>query len=181
MTEQGIILAGGAGRRMGGVFKGALPWRGRPLLHQVADRLAPQVRQLAVNANEDHPLLADFEVFADPPACRNVGPLGGVLSAMRRFPGRWLLLAPVDMPDFPLDMGERLRVALRPEDRYACLQGPRRDYPLLALAHTSLADELEAYLAGGQRRVMDWLVRIDARRVEIDHDLTNCNRPEALT
>ncbi len=166
---------------MGGVFKGALSWRGRPLLHQVAGRLASQVGHLAVNANEDHPLLADFEVFADLPAWRNVGPLGGVLSAMCRFPGRWLLLVPVDMPDFPLDMGKRLQAALRPEDRYACLQGPRRDYPLLALAHASLADELEAYLASGQRRVMDWLVRIDARRVEIGHDLTNCNRPEVLT
>ena len=39
----GIVLAGGQGRRMGGVDKGLVELDGRPLVAHVIARLAPQV------------------------------------------------------------------------------------------------------------------------------------------
>jgi len=48
----GIVLAGGLGRRMGGVDKGLQPWRGRALVDHVLARLAPQVAQVLVSANQ---------------------------------------------------------------------------------------------------------------------------------
>jgi len=40
----GIVLAGGQGRRMGGVDKGLQPLRGKPMAAWALERLAPQVR-----------------------------------------------------------------------------------------------------------------------------------------
>ena len=49
----GLILAGGAGRRVQGADKAWLDWQGRPLIKQVEARLAPQVQQLWISANRD--------------------------------------------------------------------------------------------------------------------------------
>ena len=42
----GVVLAGGLGRRMGGIDKGLQELRGQPLVHWVVERLAPQVDEL---------------------------------------------------------------------------------------------------------------------------------------
>ena len=47
----GIILAGGEGRRMGGIDKGLTLFRGRPLIEHVIERLQPQVCDIAISAN----------------------------------------------------------------------------------------------------------------------------------
>ena len=46
----GLILAGGQGRRMGGLEKALLDLGGRPLAAHVAARLGPQVGALALSA-----------------------------------------------------------------------------------------------------------------------------------
>jgi molybdopterin-guanine dinucleotide biosynthesis protein A len=49
----GVILAGGLARRMGRVDKGLQLLDGKPLFQWVAERFAPQVEQLLVNANQN--------------------------------------------------------------------------------------------------------------------------------
>ena len=49
----GIILAGGLGRRMGGVDKGLQPLHGKPMIAHVLERLAPQVGEIVINANQN--------------------------------------------------------------------------------------------------------------------------------
>ena len=49
----GLILAGGRSRRIGGGDKALLDLDGRSMLAHVIDRLRPQVRELAINANGD--------------------------------------------------------------------------------------------------------------------------------
>ncbi|HCN68163.1 MAG TPA: molybdenum cofactor guanylyltransferase MobA, partial [Candidatus Accumulibacter sp.] len=56
----GVILAGGLGRRMGGVDKGLQELHGRPLVAWVIERLAPQVDELLINANRNAQRYAVF-------------------------------------------------------------------------------------------------------------------------
>ena len=78
----GLILAGGAGRRVGGRDKGLLTWRGAPMAAQVAQRLRPQVARLLISCNRNtdyYATLADATV-AD--SRRDFqGPLAGIEAA----------------------------------------------------------------------------------------------------
>ncbi|MEZ0273190.1 MAG: NTP transferase domain-containing protein, partial [Methylophilaceae bacterium] len=60
MKVTGIILAGGMGRRMGGVDKGLVPFQGKPLVTHVLERLRPQVDEILVNANREIDTYAKF-------------------------------------------------------------------------------------------------------------------------
>ena len=72
----GVVLAGGLGRRMGATLPKALvPFRGRPMIDHVLDRLRPQVDDLIINANEAGTPLDSYG--ADRVADRLGGPVGG--------------------------------------------------------------------------------------------------------
>src|SRR5260370_13622257 len=49
----GLVLAGGLGRRMGGVDKGLQLLRGKPMVEWVLERLAPQVGEILINATQN--------------------------------------------------------------------------------------------------------------------------------
>ena len=56
----GVVLAGGQGRRMGGVDKGLQSLRGRPMVTWVLERFAPQVDEVLINANQN---LEEYAAF----------------------------------------------------------------------------------------------------------------------
>ncbi len=95
-TEQvvGLVLAGGAGRRMGGTDKGLIELDGRPLLQWVAEALCPQVASLLISANRHQERYAEFgwPVITDSPFGQSSssslssnpyqGPLAGIATAL---------------------------------------------------------------------------------------------------
>lgn len=189
----GVILAGGQGRRFGGLDKALLDLDGRPLLAHVVDRFAPQVAPLVLSANGDADRFRAFglAVVADPFA-EAAGPLAGVAAA-----GLWLrethpdidLLASiaVDTPRLPRDLVPRLAEALAraPEAGVAVAASHGRTHPVAALHRLDGLDDLVAGLADGSiRRVMRW---VEARGVVTvtfegpgDDPFLNLNRPEDL-
>src|SRR5258705_11713790 len=56
----GVILAGGQGRRMGGVDKGLKVLRGKAMVAWVIERFAPQVDEVLINANQHLDVYARF-------------------------------------------------------------------------------------------------------------------------
>jgi molybdopterin-guanine dinucleotide biosynthesis protein A len=162
----GVILAGGRSRRMGGGDKGLLELAGRPMLAHVLDRLAPQVGRTIINANGDPGRFAAFSlpVVADTLA-GFAGPLAGVLAGMRwsaaNTPGaRWIATAAGDAPLLPRDLVACLAgaVAERP-GAIALAQSGGELHPVIGLWPVALADDLEAQLAQGMRKVLHWTDR----------------------
>jgi len=49
----GIVLAGGQGRRMGGVDKGLQVLAGKMMVEHVLARFSPQVDEILINANQN--------------------------------------------------------------------------------------------------------------------------------
>ena len=114
----GVILAGGASRRMGGGDKPLMPLAGRPLIAHVIDRLRPQVGRLLINANGD---TQPFDAFGLPVVAdagdERAGPLAGILAGLTwtaaQVPGaRWIMAAPADAPFFPHDALSRFSRAV---------------------------------------------------------------------
>ena len=167
----GLVLAGGEGQRMG-QEKGLALLRGRALAWHALERLRPQVGPLALNANrclDDYRRLG-VPVWPDADPQISQGPLAGLLSGLRHCETPWLLTVPCDVPGFPTDLVTRLARAVLDQD---CLLGTVRAFtpqdlgapggpfrqPVFCLAHRSLAEDLQTWLAAGGRKMGAWMAR----------------------
>lgn len=196
----GVILAGGASRRMG-ADKRTLILAGRPLIARVADRLAPQVSRLAVALDRQTAARLDDGDATDlaaaiPPGSTVLrdaentreGPLAGLLAGLRWAADQGaprLLTVPVDTPLLPADTAVRLAAATG-DAEIAVAESGGRTHHTVALVPTVLAADLTAFLAGDDRRVRAFLgrhavrtvafppVRLDGREVD---PFTNLNAP----
>ncbi|MBS0224661.1 MAG: molybdenum cofactor guanylyltransferase [Proteobacteria bacterium] len=173
----GVVLAGGEGRRMGpGAPKPLRRLAGQPMVVHVVDRLAPQVMDLVVVANDPAPELEalDVPVIADPPAVqrqarqegRRLGPLAGILAGMewslKHHPhAGWIVTAPADVPLLPLDLTVRLcgHMHVPEPDVLMVRHGRRREHTLGVWSVTLAADLRRALLEEGVRRVEDFARR----------------------
>src|SRR3954466_7439277 len=101
MSERitGVVLAGGQGRRMGGVDKGLVELQGRTMVEHVLQRLAPQVDDVLINANQNAERYASFghRVIADVLG-GFAGPLAGLQAALTHASHPRVLTVPCDSP-----------------------------------------------------------------------------------
>lgn len=192
----GVVLAGGLSRRMGGGDKGLLPLGPASMLDLVIQRLRPQVDTLVINANGDPARFAQFglPVAADPVE-GFVGPLAGVLAGLRwaarhAADATHVLSASSDAPFLPVDLGPRLGASLASGNgRIAMARSGGELHPVIGLWPVALADDLEAALRAGVRKVLAWTdvhgtVPVDFAMIEwagerID-PFFNANSPEDL-
>lgn len=187
----GLVLAGGLGTRMGGVDKGLVDWQGRPLALHALDRLRPQVGALAVNANRHAAAYAAFgvPVWADSVA-GHPGPLAGFLAGLEQARTEWLLTVPCDTPRFPADLARRLgEAALAQGAGLAIAAAPEggalRPQPVFCLMHATLRDALARFVAGGGRKVGQWVASEGGVAVPFDRPgdagaFANANTPQDL-
>lgn len=181
----GVILAGGAGRRMGGVAKGLLALSGRPLLDHVIARFAPQVGALAINTGVALPGsgFAAIPRLPDPPGDR-AGPLAGVLAAMDWAAGLGVgrvATVPWDAPFLATDLVARLAGAPGAAMAASRHDGALRLEPVFALWPIAARGALRDWLDKGHRRVADFAITLDATVIEFDAaGFFNVNTPDDL-
>ncbi|WP_455271430.1 molybdenum cofactor guanylyltransferase MobA [Rhizobium herbae] len=169
---RGVVLAGGRSLRMGS-DKAAVMLGGKPLVHHVIERLAPQTAGLSVNSNTATGLefAPGVPVFADT-VPGYVGPMAGVLSGMRNA-ARHLPVAshvatvPTDTPFFPQNLVARLQAAITEPDQIAVAYSAGIMHPVFALWSVALADELEHWLlTDDKRRVRGFIDRHPVAKVD---------------
>ena len=169
MREQisGLVLSGGAGRRMGGRDKGWVEWQGKPLIEHVLARLQPQVAQVLISANRNRERYAGLgaDVFGDAPGGEAFpGPLAGIAAGLARVRTEWLLVVPCDAPQLPLDLAARLAHG-RGTARAAVASVGQRVEPLFCLLAHDLAGDARDALHAGERSVARWLAAVGAAPV----------------
>jgi molybdopterin-guanine dinucleotide biosynthesis protein A len=196
----GVVLAGGEGRRMGpGVAKPLRLLHGRPMIAHVVERLAPQVMDVVVVANDPSPAFQTLEapVIADPPDIvrqaeregRRLGPLAGILAGLEwsldHHPhAGWIVTAPADVPLLPLDLTVRLCGHMHvPEPDVLVVRHRRREHTI-GVWSVMLADDLRhAVLHEGVRRVEDFARRHRFTELvwpDAGASFLNVNTPEDL-
>jgi molybdopterin-guanine dinucleotide biosynthesis protein A len=171
----GLVLAGGQGRRMGGLDKGLQAFAGTTLAQHALQRLAPQVGRTMLSANRhlDHYRALGVPVWPDvrpdalsdalPDALRDEypGPLAGMLAGLLHCETPLLATVPCDTPHFPLDLVARLSDAMNAADAEIAMAVSRdgdslQPEPTFCLIRVGLANSLREFMQSGQRRVRTW-------------------------
>lgn len=181
----GVVLAGGLGRRMGGVDKGLRPLHGRPMVAAVIERFAPQVSELLINANQNIEVYAQFGYRVVPDVIGGyAGPLAGLHAALTAATHPLVATAPCDSPFLPTDVVARLHDAmLAHQAQLAVAKTGEQAHPVFCLCQRDILPHLEQFLAGGGRKIDLWYATL--RVIEVGFDdvaeaFSNINSPQEL-
>ncbi len=198
----GLLLAGGQSRRMGAAFssgtgdKGLLDLSGKPMLGHVIERLRPQVDAMVINANGDP---GRFSAFGLPVVADTIegfaGPLAGILAGLRWSAANapeatHVVSVSTDAPFLPGDLVRRLRDGLAGHSRQIALARSNGElHPVIGMWPVALADDLDAALKAGTRKVLAWTDRHGTIPVDFEpivlkgravDPFFNANTPEEL-
>ncbi len=181
----GVILAGGQGRRMGGVDKGLQDLNGRPLVQWVLERLVPLVGAVLINANQNLERYGEFGCPVLPDRIPDfAGPLAGLHAALTHAPSPLLVTVPCDSPFLPADLVKRLQDAL--EAQNADIAVPRTGNQIhraFCLTRREILPKLVAFLDTGERKVGVWHASLNVAEVGFDDQVdafSNINTLEEL-
>lgn len=181
----GLVLAGGLGRRMGGVDKGLSLLDGEPLVEHIIRRLAPQVGRLIINANQNHDIYAGFgyPVVGDRIE-GHAGPLAGLEAGLAACTTPYLLTVPCDSPFLPADLVSRLAACLTAHKAsIAVARTGEQLHPVFSLIRSDELPELQAFINAGGRRMEAWLRRLCWAPCPFDdcpEAFANINTPDEL-
>ncbi|MEP7181208.1 MAG: molybdenum cofactor guanylyltransferase MobA [Betaproteobacteria bacterium] len=158
----GIVLAGGQGRRMGGVDKGLVDLGGRPMIAHVLARLAPQVGPLLINANQNHERYAALGAAYGAPVVADAvggfaGPLAGLHAGMTHAATPYVVTVPCDSPFLPADLVGRLAAGMATAGaQLAVAKTFDQPHPVFALVRRDVLPHLASFLTGGGRKIDVW-------------------------
>ncbi len=186
-TVTGIILAGGASRRMGR-NKALISLAGQPLVSRVVEALQPLTSEILLVTNDpaayrflNLPMVPDEEP--------GQGPLMGLYSGLRAAPGDLALAIAVDMPFLSPDI-LGLLLSLASDVDVVIPRAFGRLHPLCAVyRRATCLPAIETALRQGQRRLIAFHPLVKVRVVEepllreMSPDLRalmNVNTPEEL-
>lgn len=164
----GVILAGGAASRYGGLPKGLERVGGRRIIDRVADALADVTDDLLLIANDPAAphWLPGIRVRQD--LVPNAGGLGGIHAALHHAASPVLVVA-WDMPFVPSGLLARLRELGDSADVAVPESGSRRGVePLCAFYAPSCLPAIDRSLADDDRRVVGFHAHVRVARLPAD-------------
>src|SRR5215213_8329815 len=161
-TTQGVLLAGGLARRMGGGDKPMRTIGGRTILERVVARFAPQCDGLILNANGDPARFAATGLPVVPDSVPDfAGPLAGILAgldwAAEHAPEiEWIASVPGDCPFLPRGLVARLHAARHAANTpLACARSGDWRHPVVGLWPVALRDDLRRALVDEELRKIE--------------------------
>lgn len=160
----GLILAGGASRRMG-TDKAFLVIDGVPLIERVHRVLAPLFAEVLIAAGSRTPERGPFPARALYDETPGQGPLGGLVAGLKAAHTPWLFMVACDMPSLDPRVIARI-VEARAEGLLAVVPespgGPESCHALYARAALPV---IEAAMAAGERAPHRLFGRLHARLI----------------
>ena len=180
-----ILLAGGAGRRMGGEDKGLLKLKDKPLAEWVLARIAPQVDEIFISANRNLDTYRAFGYAVLPDKTEGfAGPLAGIARGLLDAKHELILSVPCDTPFLPDDLVARLMSALFAGDfdlAVPVIAGAGQH--AICLMRRQVGANLATYLAQGGRKVQEWQAGLKCAQADFTDAapfFVNLNQPEQL-
>jgi len=174
----GVVLAGGASRRMGAPKPGVL-LAGRPLVSYPLAALRAVLGEVAVVAKADTPLPAvgdGVRVWREPDEPRH--PLAGIVAALRFARGRAVVVLACDMPFATAELVRTLATTAS-QAPVVVARAEGRIQPLAARYEPRALELLRGFDPAG--RLIDHVAALEPLAVDVDPAvLANLNGPEDL-
>lgn len=177
---RGVVLAGGAASRYGGIPKGLLEVGGQRILDRVVDVVAAATGApplLVANAPDAASWRPDLTVVPD--TRPGFGSLGGIYTAVTAGPGPALAVA-WDMPFVTAALLESLVAGAGDYDAFLPESGGRRGLePLCAVYGPACRAPIERQLAGTDWRAIGFHDSVRVGRLPLER-VRACGDPERL-
>ena len=179
----GLVLAGGKSLRMG-QDKGAIEWHGIPQRNYMAQLLQPFCSEVFISGRADQgtELGAEFPVLTD--TFLEMGPMGAIMSAFRKYPDHAWLVVACDLPLLDQTTLDFLVKARQFKYHATTFQSPQNQMPepLVAIWEPKSYPALLSFLAQGYSCPRKVLMNTNSLVVEAPEPaaLTNVNTPEEL-
>lgn len=155
----GLVLCGGKSSRMG-TDKSMLRYHERPQRYHVHEMLQPFCEKVFIscNAQQAGSIEQGYEFLTDQPPFAGTGPMGALLTAFSRFPGKNMLLIGCDYP-FLTVVDLRKFSAYCKGDAAVCFYNEPGDVyePLLAWYPYCSFDELKKMQEAGEYSLQQFL------------------------
>ena len=158
---------------MGGVDKGLILLKNKPLIAHVIRRLQPQLDEIFINANRE---VSQYETFGlkvlQDENPEFLGPLAGILLGLRHAKHDLVLSVPCDSPLLPLDLAEHLYSGmLESHADIAVASSDGSAHPVFCLCKKSVLPSLVDFLDAGERKVSAW----QKSQAYCEVDFSDCN------
>lgn len=169
-----------------GEDKGMIMWRGMPLALHSAAILKPNCNRIVFLSNNPDYVRFGYEVWEDDQ--KGMGPVGGIVTALRKTDTEMNLFLACDLPLMKPDLFHLLLQSME-DDRSICLPVESdKIHPLCGIWTKSALECVESQVADGQMGITriaehchSQLVSINGTFEEdVSEWFTNVNRPEDL-
>jgi len=151
---QGVILAGGKSKRIG-KDKAFLTLKGKFFITYCIEKLKEIFEDVIIISDEiDKFSLLGIRVFPD--IIKDIGPLGGIYTALKSIEKDYAFILPCDMPLFPIQaVKEIIRHASK--DKIVIGFSKKEIYPLFGIYPKKFKNDLENYILNGGKKVIEFI------------------------
>ncbi len=184
----GVILAGGTGKRFGGISKANLRVGGKPIILRILETISDLFEEIIIvtNTPAEFPEYTCCRIIGD--ELKNKGPLGGIHAALKASANEAVFVLAGDMP-FPDKELINYLIGKFQDSRCQILvpQVNNKIEPLHAIYKTSVREDIEMFISGEKNHAIQRFLKImNTCYVELEETpriltaFTNINNPSDL-
>ncbi len=179
MKEQltGILMCGGKSSRMG-KDKYALLYNNLPLYKPALNTLQQFCNEIIISSNVAFPEFADFTIVED--EVKEIGPMGGIYSCLKRSPTRYNMVLACDMPLVNGGLMTQLLSKANDCDAIVPLVNGWAE-PLYAIYNVSIIPILEVFISTERYSLKQMLDGLEVCYVHVDSNLQELKNVNTLT
>ena len=169
-----VVLAGGKSQRFG-QDKSQVKFQGKMLIDYILSEIIDEFKENLIVTNKPINYMKSEKIFITKDFRENLGPLGGVLSAMKWIKKNhkeynWISTFPVDTPFFSK---KELKIFFKKinisKSKLFFVKNKKTIHNIFGLWSLDLIDQLETDLLAGKRKVEVWANSIGVSIIEIEY------------
>ena len=170
-----VVLAGGKSMRFGD-NKSQAQLRGKILIDYILSEIINDFKEIIIVANDSIKHLSSDKITKIVDFKKNLGPLGGVFSAMKWVKDndkkyQWIVTFPSDTPFFKNKiMNSFLNKINEKESELFFMKSNEKRHNIFGLWSMDLIDQLEKDLETGSRKVEKWANSIGVKTINMSFE-----------